>query len=251
MASAVAGLEQSANRVCWTAEASAELLKDLAGMEDFDTRGEGFNRGVIAERAITMSLLEKPEKFLELLPILTVDVPAERRERMAARLQKGKLQAEKRFFEQAWEELIRLRRQPFPQRFNADEMIRRKIAEAESEHLVLIECLLGGLKSTAAKEARCVASLRLGLTATALEQFRAAHSNRYPAALSELTPSLLATVPTDPYDGRPLRYQTKLDGYELYSIGPDAKDNFGRRSDGKEDNFVFEVVHPAKAKLGH
>ena len=248
VAVAVAALEQSANRVRWTTEGSAELFKDLARMEDFDARGEGFSRGVVAERVMTMSLLGKPVKFLELLPMLSADVSAERRERMAARLQSGKLQAEQHFFDQAWGKLIQLRQQPFPERLKADDMIRQQIAEAESEQLVLVECLLAGLKTTAGKEAKCLASLRLALTAIALEQFRATHSNRYPATLSELTPSLLTTTPTDPYDGQPLRYKTKTEGYEIYSVGPDFKDNLGHGLNGKEQNLLFAVVIPPKAK---
>jgi len=244
---ALAGLEQSANRVCWTPEASAGLFKDLARMEDFDARGEGFTRGVVAERVLTMSLLANPAKFLELLPMLAGDVSAERRQRMMARLQSGKLQAEERFFDQTWGNLIQLRRQPFPERLKGDEMIRQQIAVAAREQLVLAEFLLSGLK-IAAREARCVACLRLGLTATALEQFRAAHANRYPASLAELTPGLLGTVPTDPFDGQPLRYQTKSDGYELYSVGPEIKDDLGRSLNGKQEHIKFELVIPPKAK---
>jgi hypothetical protein len=245
---AVAGLEQCANRVCWTAEGSAELFKDLSKIEESDSRGEGFSRSVIGERVMTMSLLGKPEKFLELLPVLTVDISPERRSQMAARLQSGKLQAEQRFFDQALLKLIQARQQPFPERLKTDNLIRQEIAEAESKQLVLAEFLLSGLKTAAMKEARCLAYLRLGLTATALEQFRAAHDHRYPATLSELTPSPCAATPTDPYDGQPLRYKTKTDGYVLYSVGPGLKDNLGQRLNGKEENILFEVVIPPRAK---
>ena len=245
---AVAGIEQSANRVCWTAEGSAELFKNLSKMEEGEARGEGFSRSVIGERVMSMSLLGKPEKFLELLPALTVDLSPERRSQIAARLQRGKLQAEERFYDQALLKLIQARKQPFPERLKTDDLVRQQIAEAESKQLVLAELLLSGLKTAAMKEARCLAYLRLGLTATALEQFRAIHDNRYPATLSELTPGLCAATPTDPYDGQPLRYKTKTDGYVLYSVGPGLKDNLGQRLNGKEENIMFEVVIPPKAK---
>lgn len=245
---AVAGLEQSVNRVCWRPEGSAELFKDLSRMEDYDARGEGFGRGVIAERLISMPLLENPTKFLELLPGLGVDISPELRERITARLQSGKLQADQRFFDQAFLKLKQAREQPLPERLKADDLVGRQIAEAQRQQLVVAEFLLSSLKFTAAKEARCVASLRLALTATALEQFRAAHSNRYPASLPELTPTLLAAIPADPYDGQPLRYKTKTDGYVLYSVGPALKDNLGQRLNGKEENIMFEVVTPPKAR---
>jgi hypothetical protein len=127
-----------------------------------------------------------------------------------------------------------------------DELIRQQIADAASKQLVLNEFLLSGLRTVAAKEAECLANLRLGLTALALEQFRTAHDNRYPATLSELTPAFFAAAPADPYDGQPLHYKTKNDGYELYSIGPDLQENSGQRMNGKEGDIVFAVVTPAK-----
>jgi hypothetical protein len=93
--------------------------------------------------------------------------------------------------------------------------------------------LLPGLAGRTAREAQCLADLRLGLAAVALEQFRAAHDNGYPAALSELTPAYLDAVPLDPFDGQPLRYEKKNVGYVLYSIGPDLKDDSGKRMNGK------------------
>ena len=34
-------------------------------------------------------------------------------------------------------------------------------------------------------------------------------------------------VPTDPYDGLPLRYLRTADGVVVYSVGPDRSDNQG------------------------
>jgi hypothetical protein len=166
---------------------------------------------------------------------------------MVARLQSGKLLSEERCYDQALVRLMTARQQPFPDRLKGDDLIRQQIAEAADKQLVLAEFLLSGLRNVASKEAECLAYLRLGLAAIALEQFRTVHDNRYPATLSEITPGPLACVPKDPYDGQPLRYKPKSDGYVLYSIGPDLKDNFGQRLNGKEGDIVFEVVTPAKA----
>jgi hypothetical protein len=96
------------------------------------------------------------------------------------------------------------------------------------------------------KEAECLAALRLGLTAVALEQFRADKENRYPATLSALTPQYLPATLTDPFDGQPLRYRTKGAGYLLYSVGPDLKDNSGERVGAKERDITFAVVAPPR-----
>jgi hypothetical protein len=244
---ALAGLEQAVNRARWSDEALAEVFGALEKMENYEAKGESFSRGVIGDRVAMMALLANPQKFLELLPVLGADLPPERRNRMAESLQGGKLQAEAHLFEQTTMKLMEARQQPFPDRLRADDLVCRQIADAESKQLVLIDFLLSGWKTGAAKEAECLASLRLGLTAIALEQFRAVHEHRYPATLSELTPSLFAATPTDPYDGHPLRYKPKDDGYVLYSIGPDLKDDFGQGLKGKRGDIVFTRMAPTKA----
>lgn len=67
----------------------------------------------------------------------------------------------------------------------------------------------------------------LTVTAIALKRFQLRHG-AYPAALSELVPEYVVQVPTDPIDGRPLRYRLRGDGaYLLYSVGEDGEDNNG------------------------
>jgi hypothetical protein len=62
----------------------------------------------------------------------------------------------------------------------------------------------------------------------ALYRFRAANG-RYPASLEEVTPNLLKSVPVDPFGrGKPYIYQNKGNGFLLYSIGVDMKDDAGR-----------------------
>jgi hypothetical protein len=57
------------------------------------------------------------------------------------------------------------------------------------------------------------------MTALALEQFRAAHNNQYPASLTELAPVYLAAIPMDPFNGKPLRYRQQDAGYTLSCTG--------------------------------
>jgi hypothetical protein len=134
------------------------------------------------------------------------------------------------------------RQEPFPDRLKSDDLGRQLVAEALHKKLVVLDLLLPSLGRRTGVEAECLTQLRLGTTAVALEQFRAAHENRYPAALSELTPEYLSGPPADPFDGQPLRYQKKGNGYTLYSIGPDLKDNSGARKSGKDGDIVFIVA---------
>lgn len=77
---------------------------------------------------------------------------------------------------------------------------------------------------------RFEASRSAALTALALGIYRSTHGN-YPAALEELVPSLLPSLPVDPFDGRPMRYvrpETPGAMPLLYSVGADRTDDHGR-----------------------
>jgi hypothetical protein len=68
---------------------------------------------------------------------------------------------------------------------------------------------------------------QLIVAAIALKRFQL-HEGKYPARLQDLAPDYLATVPLDPMDGKPLRYQLKPDGtFLLYSVGEDGVDSGG------------------------
>ena len=68
--------------------------------------------------------------------------------------------------------------------------------------------------------------LRLLRVQLALQEARRSQGH-YPATLQDLPPKILREVPTDPFDGQPLRYRPQGNSYLLYSVGPDLKDNGG------------------------
>jgi hypothetical protein len=81
-----------------------------------------------------------------------------------------------------------------------------------------------------------------------------ADNGRWPAELKELCPSLLKTIPTDRFSVKPLVYRPSKDGYLLYSVGKNMRDDGGQwepRSDkissaARKDDIVAEVK-PAEA----
>jgi hypothetical protein len=73
-----------------------------------------------------------------------------------------------------------------------------------------------------------LAFLRCGIVAVAVERFRLANG-RWPGQLEELGPGFLSKVPTDPFDGQPLRYRRLKNGVIIYTVGEDRKDDGGRR----------------------
>jgi murein DD-endopeptidase MepM/ murein hydrolase activator NlpD len=74
---------------------------------------------------------------------------------------------------------------------------------------------------------RTLALMRCALVAVSVERYRRGHGN-WPAALDVLVADgLLKQVPTDPYDGAPLRYQVRDDRVVIYSVARDLEDNGG------------------------
>lgn len=78
---------------------------------------------------------------------------------------------------------------------------------------------------------RILCSGRLLLTHTALRRFRVANAV-YPASLDELVPHYLDAAPIDSFSGKSLIYRKREDGYQLYSVGPDGKDDNGTSMTG-------------------
>jgi hypothetical protein len=70
------------------------------------------------------------------------------------------------------------------------------------------------------------ARVRCLQVALAAERYRLAHG-RWPEEPAALVPGFLASVPSDPCDGNPLRFRRVADGVVVYSVGPDRQDNGG------------------------
>ena len=96
--------------------------------------------------------------------------------------------------------------------------------------------LLGILSPSIGRPAGTHDQHALELAATrimlAIEVYRA-RTGQPPASLADLTPGILAEIPTDPYTRAPLLYAPAADstlGYTLYSAGYDQTDNNARSS---------------------
>ncbi len=68
---------------------------------------------------------------------------------------------------------------------------------------------------------------RAARVAIAVERYRRAEAGRLPASLDELAPRCIDALPLDPYAEAPLHFVASADGYVIYSVGPDLRDNGG------------------------
>jgi hypothetical protein len=84
---------------------------------------------------------------------------------------------------------------------------------------------------------------RLASLATAVTVFRV-KTGALPESLDKLIPEYIEAIPTDPFDGEPLRMIGAKDGGAiLYSIGPDLKDDGGQALDNnKAGDVVFRLA---------
>ena len=65
-----------------------------------------------------------------------------------------------------------------------------------------------------------------------------------PATLDEFVPRYLDAVPTDPFDGQPMRYTFRPhDRYTLYTVGIDGNDNGGREDRTRRNWAVYGDNH--------
>ena len=94
--------------------------------------------------------------------------------------------------------------------------------------------------------ARLEALRRCALTALAVERYRQAHNGALPPELGALSDAALG----DPFTGRPLLLKKTGQGYVVYSVGPDRKDNDARldqpksRSQESQMDIGFRVDRP-------
>jgi hypothetical protein len=84
-------LNQVMNRTTLSPESLSGLSKALQNMEDYDARGEGFNRAVASERTMHLALLNNPAKLIrDLSTASATDVPEGQRHRMIEYLKQAR-----------------------------------------------------------------------------------------------------------------------------------------------------------------
>lgn len=97
------------------------------------------------------------------------------------------------------------------------------------------------------------AQCRTIATGLAAERFRL-DQQRWPTSLQELTPKYLATVPLDPFTGKPLLLKQEADGITIYSVGINGIDQLGTvfPVDKQFENDIgYRLWNPDKRRADH
>ncbi len=92
-------------------------------------------------------------------------------------------------------------------------------------------------------EAVVIVSYRVDARETAMRTLIAVRryqlsNNAWPSDLNDLVPKYLKEIPTDPFDGKPIRLITADNSITIYSIGKDLQDNEGN----PEKDIAYSLV---------
>jgi hypothetical protein len=125
---------------------------------------------------------------------------------------------------------------------------RQAISQRLGESLVAV--FLPGISAVADADDRAVMQLDLTKLAFALAAFRDERGS-YPAELVDLVPKHVAQLPKDFFLAADLHYRREGDGYTLYSVGLNGKDDGGKGYEDRKgnedwDDLVVRVPGPAK-----
>ena len=143
------------------------------------------------------------------------------------RVPSAPLRAERVYYVDAVNTILAALRGPFPECLTRAERTIDHCLSRIPGRCVLCQWALDCIKTTIKFVRSDTAKLDTARLALATLRYRARH-RRLPEALDDLVPGFVECVPPDPYDGEPLRYRTEEDGFVLYSIGRNGRDDGGR-----------------------
>jgi len=248
---AVQATERSLNRVSASEEADKRLQAAFA-------RAGATNSlplALIGERAQMIPLFRMSWKEMEILA--RADGPASHPPKPNPYLGKpafllllsGILERDLNFYLQTMDKSISMAALPPPASLSLTNYMEEAANEAYKRMYPISMMWLPSISRLVVAEASTQARIRLATTALAFEAFRRERA-RLPTSLKELTPQFLDAVPTDPFDGAPLRYRVLPRGYIIYSVDADGHDDGGREppenkksADTNSYDLTFIVEH--------
>jgi hypothetical protein len=141
-------------------------------------------------------------------------------------------------------DMIAAAREPFPGAIDQADLVEQRLKVLAGTKnplekfnhmftLLIMPATSGSFQATG----RNLAQRDLVLAAIAAGQFEQ-KNGKLPESLESLVPEFLPTVPTDPFDGQPLRFKATDEGLVLYSIGRDRKDDGGVDPEHKSEPDV-------------
>jgi hypothetical protein len=160
----------------------------------------------------------------------------------------GLLSRDRRLMLETFERAVTLADQDTPQALQETEEAFRKAADQARQFppRFFSGLLLPPLEKARGKLVALEARRWCALVAVAVERYRVEKAGALPEKLQDLIPQFLSVLPADPYDGQPLRYGRRPQGYVVYSVGHDRQDHQGLERPAKgprtdcDETFIVE-----------
>ena len=116
---------------------------------------------------------------------------------------------------------------PLEKRLNAAKQIQAERNNISSIHVLMKASAPNYYTKFFSDELISISRLRTAQAALAVRRYRL-KNGKLPDSLSNLVPEFLESVPSDPFDGKELRYKKLDSGFVIYSVGEDLTDNSGQ-----------------------
>jgi hypothetical protein len=221
--------------VCWLAREGASKIKDLASLStapagaadgianliggalfDWDVPLRIGNKWY--DRFVAAARIEDPVKRVEAINAIENDL-------------KTLVAGVRDTSPSAWAALI----------FSPRASMSKKVGDA------MVSLLLPALEAALAAEHRNQTKHTVLLLSLALAEYRDEHKT-FPEKLDELAPKYVKTIPLDPMWGVPFVYLKTENGYRLYGLGKNGRDDTGRTHNDFDDaDDLAIIVPPEKA----
>ncbi len=137
----------------------------------------------------------------------------------------GLLDLDHRVYLDAMEQFVKAAQLPSPQNIDTAQTIDARVRQLPQRR-ILSRAFMPSLNLVFVHTSRYEAQFDNARAAVAVERYRLANG-KLPGQLTDLVPTFLPSIPSDPFDGKPLRYKTLAKGYVVYSVGDDREDNGG------------------------
>ncbi len=121
----------------------------------------------------------------------------------------------------------------------------REIQNLPKEKAILVQLLMPALERSYLQEARIDAQLASAEIALACRIYKIKYGN-YPFSLNQLAPEILSFLSLDPFTGKDFIYKRKGDGFLVYSLGDNCKDDGGNCGKPNKWTGDFDIVFEIK-----
>jgi len=222
---ATSTIEYCINRVELADEQLVELIECIHNTE----RNSDMAYAFIGERCMGLSFFKSPESMN---PDIIDGIPV----RPILELYKalGLVDADAIIYLDLMDGYIKSTKLPLHKRQEAVKAIDTRLHSTSQIH-ILLHAIMPALSRISTIELRTIAQLRTARVALSIERYRLA-AGKLPDALIDLVPAYLEAVPTDPFDGKEMRYRKLDTGFLVYSIGEDLSNDGGKEKPPRRTN---------------